>query len=181
MGDATRGSPIPLRAGIKAQDTPRKITHLRYMRRPASVLQSDHRLAGHPLSPSKDWRPGFSIGLVPILTGQAHNVADGISIPSSAPPGPYGPARCGLSRRRELRVAGVLGSSVSRSVLSTVAIGKHESGINRGVATPRFPARQATRWTPRSLARGNRANCPFHKPTIRRAMKRNISPLPRSS
>jgi hypothetical protein len=81
------------------------------MLRPASVLQSDYLLAGRPLSPSKDWRPGFSIGLVPILTGQAQKVPDDVSIPSSAPPGPYGPARCRLSRRRELRIDGSLGSS----------------------------------------------------------------------
>src|SRR5215208_4808724 len=37
-----------------------KITHLRYMLRPTSVLQSGYLLAGCPLSPSKDWRPGFS-------------------------------------------------------------------------------------------------------------------------
>src|SRR5829696_2113265 len=80
---------------------------------PASVLQSVHRLAGHPLSPSKDWRPGFSIGLVPILTAGAY-VPDDIGISSSAaPPGPFGPARCRLSRRRELRLYGVLRSSHS--------------------------------------------------------------------
>jgi hypothetical protein len=49
----------------------------------------------------------------------------------------------------ELRPNGVLGSKVSRSTPSTATIGKHKVGFNRGVAPPRFPARQPTRWTPR--------------------------------
>src|SRR5215204_5367192 len=101
---------------------------------PASVLQSDHRLAGHPLSPSKDWRPGFSIGLVPILTAGAY-VPDDIGISSSAaPPGPYGPARCRLSRRRELRDYGVLRSTCIPGPLPTIPLGRIRAP--RGQALP---------------------------------------------
>src|SRR5215211_5793141 len=87
---------------------------------PASVLQSDHRLAGHPLSPSKDRRPGFSIGLVPILTAGAY-VPDDIGISSSAaPPGPYGPARSGVSA---VRGNGVLRSSQRETQLESRTLG----------------------------------------------------------
>jgi hypothetical protein len=36
-----------------------KITHLRYMLGPSSVVKSDYRLAGRPSSPSEEQRPAY--------------------------------------------------------------------------------------------------------------------------
>src|SRR5829696_3779773 len=69
----------------------------------------------------------------------------------------------------EVRRHGVLGSKVSRSALRTTTIGKHKLSMNRGVAPPRYQARQPTRRMPRSPAQGNRTNLLLHEPTRWRA------------
>jgi len=97
MGDATRGSPIPLQAGIKAHALCEENTHLRHIRR----LSERHRAlefrcrAGLACSPPR--QPGFSLACAPprcpkpsltLTPARAHNTRYGPSLAGG--PGPIG-------------------------------------------------------------------------------------------
>ena len=71
MGDATRGSPIPLQAAIKAHPLCEENAHLRHMQRLIKALQSVtiSLLSRACLYPPSKEQPGFTLACAPVLCG----------------------------------------------------------------------------------------------------------------
>jgi hypothetical protein len=128
-GTPTRGSPISLHAGIKSHVVCEENAHLRHMQRLIRVLQyvtilSLSRACLYPPSkaarlfscspPPRCPKPSPLCGCVRV---HQHMIPDDMSIPRRRP-WPIGVGRWPLSRRRELRLNGVLRSSLPVSKTS---------------------------------------------------------------